>query len=137
MRGGLAAFKILATGTGTLSYQWEKETTAISGATNSIYILNNIDVTNEDYYNCVITNSCGATTSVNVILYVNTAPVLNISAIVQTVKIGDTIHFNISPTGAETFTYQWMDNSNIIAGATNKAYNIDGIKSSEGGLIHV
>jgi len=67
---GTAILSIVATGTGTLSYQWYSNTksstsgaTAISGATSSTYTVPTTTVGNKYYY-CIVTNKVSTSTAV-------------------------------------------------------------------------
>jgi len=61
--GGSATFTVVATGTGPLSYQWQKDGVAIAGATNATLNLTNANAATAGAYRVVVTNSGGSTTS--------------------------------------------------------------------------
>ena len=59
--GGTATFTVVATGAGTLTYQWYftaagGSPSAISGATSATYTLNNAQTANGGLYNCIVSN---------------------------------------------------------------------------------
>lgn len=67
--GGLATFSVVANGSGTLSYQWRKGSTALENSghfsnvntpTLTISPATGVDA---GAYNCIVTNSCGNSTS--------------------------------------------------------------------------
>ncbi len=62
--GTNATFTVTATGTG-LTYQWQKNTVNIGGATNASYTINNIASTDAASYRVVITGTCGNLTSIS------------------------------------------------------------------------
>jgi hypothetical protein len=69
LTGQTAVFFVSATGQGTLSYQWQKNNSDISGAINPGYttpILTQSD--NGSIYSCIVSNSFGSDTSDNAIL---------------------------------------------------------------------
>ncbi|PID59209.1 MAG: hypothetical protein CR986_06950 [Ignavibacteriae bacterium] len=70
--GSSATFSITATGTGTLTYQWYKNSMEITGATSSTYITPVFvdDSNNEDLYYCIVTDDNGTTQSNNATLYI-------------------------------------------------------------------
>ena len=61
--GTAVTFSVTATGDGTLSYQWYKDSTAISGATSSSYAIASASTSDAGTYYVVVTNSGGSTTS--------------------------------------------------------------------------
>jgi len=61
--GSSATFTVVATGSGTLSYQWYKDSTAISGATSASYTVSSASSSDAGSYYVVVTNSAGSTTS--------------------------------------------------------------------------
>jgi hypothetical protein len=62
--GTKATFSVTATGTAPLSYQWQKGTTAISGATASVYTTPATVLTDDgSTFQVVVTNSAGSVTS--------------------------------------------------------------------------
>jgi parallel beta-helix repeat protein len=75
--GQTATFSVTATGTGTLSYQWQKNSAAITGATASSYTTPaTVAGDNGARFGVVVSNSAGNTASNTVMLTVTTPPVL-------------------------------------------------------------
>jgi regulation of enolase protein 1 (concanavalin A-like superfamily) len=67
--GQTATFNVVATGTPTLTYQWQKGTTNILGATSASYttpVLTAFDLNAS--YRCVVSNSAGSVTSASAIV---------------------------------------------------------------------
>ena len=88
--GGSATFSVTASGSGSLTYQWNFGGSAISGATGSSYTVTNAQASNSGAYTVTVTNSNGSVTSSAGNLYVNTgssgARLINIAtrALVET-----------------------------------------------------
>ena len=80
--GQSATFMVAVTGTAPLTYQWKKNSTAISGATSSTYVTPATTTSdNQSQFSVVISNGAGSVTSKPATLTVNSAPsVLNTSA---------------------------------------------------------
>jgi Immunoglobulin domain len=73
--GKSVTFTVTATGSGLLSYQWEKDTVPIAGATASSLTVTNLQMTDAGNYSVVITDSVGSITSSNAYLTMNPAGV--------------------------------------------------------------
>ena len=69
--GSAATFSVTATGDGTLTYQWYKSSTAISGATSATYTISSAATSDAGSYYVTVTNSGGTTTSSTVTLTVS------------------------------------------------------------------
>lgn len=76
-----ATFTVVASGTPTPTYRWQKNAQnlsniagEISGATSASLTLTGVDANDAATYRCIITNSCGSTTSTEAVLIVNTGP---------------------------------------------------------------
>ena len=67
--GNSQLYSVTATGSATISYQWQLNGGDISGATGSSY-----SATAAGSYTCVVTNSCGTATTTAVTLSVTSAP---------------------------------------------------------------
>jgi hypothetical protein len=61
--GATASFEVVASGSGTLTYQWYKDSSAISGATSSAYSIASAASSDAGSYDVVVTDSGGSTTS--------------------------------------------------------------------------
>ncbi len=74
--GQTATFSVLATGTASLSYQWRKSGTNISGANASSYTTPATSTADSgSTFSVVVSNSAGSATSNSASLMVNSAPV--------------------------------------------------------------
>lgn len=140
--GATATFSVVATGTGTLSYQWQRNPNGntsfsnISGATSSSYTtpattLTGGSANNTDTYRVIVTGDTSpAATSNATTLTVTaaaTAPTVSTPSN-QTVIAGATATFSVTATGSGTLTYQWQRNPTgattfaDISGATSSSY---------------
>jgi hypothetical protein len=70
--GGNASFNVVAGGSQPLSYQWRLEGNALSGATNSVLNLSNVQLSDVGNYSVVVANVAGSVTSSNASLTVST-----------------------------------------------------------------
>jgi len=81
--GGSATFTVTASGSGSLTYQWYFNGSAITGATGPSYTVTNAQASNSGAYTVKITNTNGSVTSSAGNLFVNTgssaARLINIS----------------------------------------------------------
>jgi hypothetical protein len=75
--GQSASFSVTATGTGPLSYQWQKSMsgtwTNISGATSAAYTISSTTASSAGSYRVIVSNSVGSATSNSATLTVNPA----------------------------------------------------------------
>ncbi len=127
--GTNATFTVVATGTG-LTYQWQKNTVNIAGATNASYTINNIAPADAASYRVVITGTCGNLTSGAATLTVNTAPVITGQPASLILCTGANATFTVTATGTG-LTYQWRKNGVNIAGATNAGYTLSSITATD------
>jgi hypothetical protein len=97
--GQTATFSVVATGTGTLTYQWKKNGTDISGAVSSSYTTPvSASGDNGAIFSVVVTNRAGSVTSGNASLSVNTV----VSATGLLTDTGITVN-QCSETGSNAF----------------------------------
>jgi uncharacterized repeat protein (TIGR01451 family) len=66
--GESVTFNVGASGTAPLRYQWRRNGTAISTATNSFYTINSVSSNDSGSYDVVVTNACGTATSTAAVL---------------------------------------------------------------------
>src|SRR5215472_14060552 len=135
--GQTASFMVVATGTAPLSYQWQKDGTAISGATSASYTTAATSSSdNGAKFQVVVSNSAGSVTSNAATLTVNAgavAPSITTQPANQTVTVGQTASFTVVATGTEQLSYQWQKNGTAISGATAASYTTPATTSSDNG----
>ena len=90
--GQTASFSVIATGSETLSYQWQKASTAIAGATSASYTTAPTAAADSgSQFTVVVTNSVGSVTS--------SAATLTVSSVVTSATDVLTYHNDIARTG--------------------------------------
>jgi len=129
--GGSVTFSVNASGNG-LSYQWKKDGTAISGATQANYTISNVKSNNAGSYTVTVTNSAGSVTSDAAILTVTSKPIIITQPQSQTVNEGASVTFSVSATG-NGLSYQWKKDGSVISGATQASYAIASVKPVDAG----
>jgi len=135
--GTNATFVVSATGSPAPTYQWNKNGTAISGATgatHSIVVVQGADAGN---YTVTVTNSVGSLTSANAILTVNAAPTVTSQPVAQTVAAGAPAVFAVVATAIPAPTYQWKKGSAPISGATAATFTIASAQPADAGTYSV
>ena len=134
--GQTAAFSVAATGTATLTYQWKKNGTAISGATGASYTTPVTAASdNGALFTVTVTNNFGNVTSSAATLTVNVPPSITTQPASQTVAVGQTASFSVTATGSGTLTYQWKKNGTAISGATSASYTTPATVASDNGAL--
>ncbi|MEL7424493.1 MAG: PQQ-dependent sugar dehydrogenase [Bacteroidota bacterium] len=101
-----ASFEIRALGEETLTYQWQRDGTAIPGATEAVYTLTDVQLSdNAARFRCLVTNDLGVVESLEAELLVtsNTRPLPTIlePLTTDTYVAGDTLYFSGTADDAE------------------------------------
>lgn len=135
--GQTATFSVTAMGTSPLNYQWQKGTSAITGATSASYTTPATTPSdNGSQFSVVVSNSAGSVTSKAATLTVNSAPVaptITTQPANQTVTAGQTATFSVTATGSAPLSYQWQNGTTAISGATSSSYTTPPTTTSESG----
>lgn len=134
--GQIASFTVLVSGTGSLSYQWRKDGTAISGATNATLSLTNVQNANAGSYTVVVSNSAGNVTSNASTLTVIPAavpPSITTPPASQSVTLGDPASLSVVASGTVPLTYQWRKDGAAIGSATNATLTLSNVQNANAG----
>jgi hypothetical protein len=135
--GQKATFDVIATGTGALTYQWNKNAIAIAGATSASYTTP--ATTNSDNgasFTVTVGDAAGSITSNAAALTVTSAPVapsITGQPVSRSVISGQTATFTVTATGTATLTYQWKKNGAAISGATSASYTTPATSTPDNG----
>jgi hypothetical protein len=132
-----ATFTVVASSTLTIGYQWYFNCVAISGATSASLIINPVTSTNAGVYYVIVTNSAGSTQSVNVVLSVNSSPVIIAQPESKTVDAYSSTFFSVIAYSPLPLTYQWYFNSVAIQCTTQPNYLIASAQESNEGTYYV
>ena len=126
-----------ATGTAPLSYQWQKNSANITGATSASYTTPaTVSGDNGATFRVVVTNSAGnATSNASYIdrRVVARGPTITTQPANQTVTVGRTATFSVVAAGTAPLTYQWQKNNANISGATSASYTTPATVSGDNG----
>ncbi len=76
--GGAATFRVSATGSGTVTYQWQKDGVPLAGATTDTLNLTGLTAATAGTYRVVVTNGAGSVTSNSAALVVSTRGIAGI-----------------------------------------------------------
>src|SRR6266850_1341114 len=135
--GQTASFSVAAGGAAPLSYQWKKNSVAISGATSSSYTTPaTTSSDNGTQFTVTVSNTAGSATSSAATLTVSAAavaPSITTQPASQTVTAGQTASFSAVAAGTAPLSYQWKKNSVAISGATSSSYTTPATTSSDNG----
>ncbi|MFT3868812.1 MAG: immunoglobulin domain-containing protein [Nibricoccus sp.] len=134
--GQSASFSVTATGSGTLTYQWRKGGTNISGATSSSYTISGATTNDAGSYSVVVTGTGGSVTSNSVTLTVNAPTVITQQPTALAVISGQSATLSVAATGT-SLTYQWRKGGTNISGATSASYTIATTTSADAGSYSV
>ena len=131
-------FSIIATGRGTLSYQWRKNGINIVSATNAIYFIPAIATTDTGTYTVLITDSCGTPiSSQEATLTISNGPLLTSVSQSASICANTSATLNVLASGNGTVNFQWRKNGNNILGATFSSFVISNFTPADTGVYTV
>src|SRR5580704_16660703 len=124
--GQTATFSVIAAGSAPLSYQWQKNATAVSGATSSTYTTPATTAADDrTFFTVVVSDSAGSVTSSAGMLSVHTvgvAPSITTPPASVDVNVGQTATFSVIAAGSAPLSFQWQKNGTAVNGATSSTY---------------
>jgi hypothetical protein len=115
--GASASFSVVAVGVSAPSYQWFKDNSPVTDATNATLLISSAHAGNAGSYTVIVSNEVGSVTSSAAILSVgNTAPTLNpVSS--QSIIAGQTL--NLTNVASDPDVPPQVLAFNLLAGPTN------------------
>ncbi len=147
------SFKVTATGTPTLTYQWESSSSisgpfvpvinssTISGNNTPTLAISNATLAmNGTYFAVAVNNPSGvANTSIPALLSTGIIPIITTAPGNQTANQGTTAVFTVAVSGNSTapLSYQWSLGTSTIDGATSPTLSIPNVQSVNAGKYSV
>ena len=135
--GQNAAFRVTATGSAPLYYQWRFNSADLLNATNSVLTLTNVQSSQAGPYSVFVFNSVGGVSSTNALLTV----IVPVTIVQQpqslTVAVGSNVTFRVVATGNGTLTYQWRRNGTDLPNATNSTLAVPNASPPDSGAYSV
>jgi hypothetical protein len=119
-----------------VSYQWQKNSTNLSGANAAVLTLQNVSLANQGSYRVVATNLYGSVVSAAASLTVNQVlnpPTITTQPAGQTVALGGSATLTVVATGTPPLTYQWLFNGASLQSQTNSILNLPNVAQSSQG----
>ena len=128
---------VLATGVPVPTYQWRKNGVNIPGATLYYYTALAGPTEGANTYDVVITNSAGSATSAAATVTTNVPVTVASAPVARNVVAGASASFSVTAAGTGPFTYQWLKNGLVIAGATGSTYSVASATAADAGIYSV
>ena len=133
--GQSVSFTVVASGTGTLSYQWKRNGRDIAGAMQSSYSFAAASADDDTLFAVAVSNASGTQLSSNAQLWVLSVPAIATQPAARTVNQGQTASFSVVATGTGPLRYQWKKNDSDISGATSSAYTTPATGVADSGAV--
>lgn len=134
--GSTAVLRAAAVGARPLSYQWRFNGMDLTGATNGILAITNLQPNQVGSYSIVVTNSLGAVTSSSLVLGILTLLVTS-QPQSQTALAGANVPFSVTALGQTPMNFQWRFNGSDLAGATSNVLGLSNIVPAQAGMYSV
>jgi len=129
--GATVTFKVTAAGSAPLAYQWLRNGTAISGATDASYSTTLAYASSGDRFTVRVSNASGQIVSDAAVATVNAAaPSISQHPADVGIATGGSASFGVNASGTAPLRYQWQQsqdeglNWTNIAGATAASYTV-------------
>lgn len=131
--GARVVFSVSICGSRPLSYQWKRNGTEITGATESALVLPQVDMQDAGSYSVEISNAAGRVTSLPAALSLGSLPQISVQPQSQSVREGGTITFAVQAQVLEPLTYQWRHQGQPLPGATGDTLTLANVQLEDAG----
>ncbi len=121
--GSSAFFSVTASGPG-LTYQWRRNGTNITGQTNAMLMVSNVQKANEGAYDVLVKNSFGAALSNPAWLSLPQPLSITESPEDVTAAPGETASFSVTASGQGLLAYQWNKDGKPIKDAKSSTLTL-------------
>jgi hypothetical protein len=141
--GSNVTLSVTASGTAPLSYQWRHDGALMPDGTNTWITLNNFSLAEDGFYDVVVANVAGVTSSVPVRASVLLTPmIVEPPVITNWVVVGGSVTWAVAVKGnPPPFNYQWRKSSivltNIPSNDTVGFFTLRNVLANQGGLYRV
>ena len=135
--GSAVSFSVVATGSGMISYQWQKDNQNLGDANASTYVISNSSVNSGGDYRAIASNPFGSTISQTAQLTVGYKPEIFSSPVDTNATEGGDVTFTVDSNGSGLISYQWQKDNIDIPGATFKTLSLQNINTSDSGSYRV
>ncbi len=126
----------VAAGSRPLNYQWQFNGTNLSGATNTLLELTNLQPSQTGLYSVAVSNAFGTLISSGSLLTVSPLAV-EVVPENEVILNGQTARFGVALEGQSPFTYQWEFDGADLPGATNDSLNLEDAQLIQAGAYSV
>ncbi len=120
--GSTATFRVVASSSTGLSYQWKRNGLKIPGAVSSTYTFTPALSDSGAKFKVIVSNLSGTVTSAEKTVAVGIVPQILTLPASLSVKAGEVAEFSTSASGSNPMIYQWKRGSFNIAGANSATY---------------
>ncbi len=120
-----ATFSVAASGSGTLTYQWYANDSALPGATGTSYSTSATTLSQSgEHFKVKVSNTLGDVTSDDVVLTVvpAAAVVITTQPVSQSAVIGQTATLTVAATGSPALNYAWFENGIQVSSGPQASY---------------
>lgn len=131
--GDAATFAVVAAGTSPLTYQWQKNSVNIPGATSSSLAIANARASDAGTYRVIVSNVVGPVTSAAVALRVLVPPTIQTQPSSVKIDPGANASFTVVAVGDAPLSYQWQKNGINLPGQTGTGLTINNVTAADAG----
>lgn len=122
--GAAVTFTVVASSSNAMTFQWRHAGTNLAGANSDSFTLASAQPADTGAYDVIVSNNSGSVTSRVANLSLAQGPVMTSQPASVAVALNAPATFGATAVGAAPLSYQWLLNSNVIAGATSSNYTI-------------
>ena len=135
--GTAATFSVVASGSGTLNYQWRRNGNNIAGANSASFTIPSTTAGDAGLYSVVVSNADGPTTSSPAQLTVITAPQLLSNPISQVADVGGSVSLSVTARGGQPLSYLWHFNGTLQSAGTSRSNVLNNLQTANSGSYFV
>ena len=138
--GASVTFSAFASGTGMLSYQWQKNGVDLPGETTSTLTLEGVQSADVGRYRVQASNALGSAFSVEATLIIesfNAPPEIVQHPASRSVRPGKSATFAVTAKGTQPLSFQWQFRGTDLLDATNAQLVIESVSKTNAGAYRV